>query len=184
MQPIRVHIIYHSDRGHTRCLAEAIASGAESVRNTEVQLIEVSRAAKTHVTTCDALILGCPTYMGNVSSPMKEFIDTVISQIWTEGGIPGKVGACFTSSGSYHGGKEFTLFAFLSTLFQLGMTVVSLPPGQITENRALGFTFGAGTSSINTGENEELDANEKATAFALGARVAQVTQQFKRGEVS
>lgn len=182
MPHIRVNIIYHSGYGHTQKLAEAIEAGAKSVPETEVQLIEVARATRTHVTTCDAMILGCPTYMGNVSSAMKEFIDTVVGQVWLEGGIPGIVGSCFTSSGSYHGGKEFTLFALLSSMFQLGMTLVSLPPRTVLQNKTLGFSLGVGATSLSSSPDERPDGNELATAKALGAHVATVTHQIRRGK--
>ena len=181
MSAIRVNIIFHSNHGHTRKLAEAIVEGARTEQGAEVQMIEVERAAQTHVTNCDALVLGCPTHMGNVSSQMKEFIDTVISQIWMNGGIPGVVASCFTCSGSLHGGKEFTLFALLSTLFQLGTTVVSLPPRQIPENQTLGFAGGIGGTSLSSDPSERPSAEERATATALGAHVAAVARQLKNG---
>ena len=181
MPTIRVNVIFHSKYGHTQKLAEAIAEGAGLEPDTEVQLVEVARATKTHVTGCDAMILGCPTHMGNVSSEMKEFIDTVISQVWLDGGIPGAVGSCFTSSGSLHGGKEFTMFALLSTLFQLGMTIVSLPPRTIVENTSLGYSMGVGGTSLSSSAEERPSADERAVGRALGAQVAKVARQIKTG---
>ena len=83
-----IHIIYHSERGHTERLADAISQGVNMVGGCSSRMITVEQAAKEHVKQCEGLILGCPTHMGNVSAPMKKFIDDVISPVWMDGGIP------------------------------------------------------------------------------------------------
>ena len=97
-----IHIIYHSVKGHTERLAEAVAQGVESVGGCSSRLIRVEKARKEDVTGCQGLILGCPTHMGNVSAPMKTFIDNILGPIWIKGGIPNTVGSAFTSSGILH----------------------------------------------------------------------------------
>jgi len=168
-----VNIIYHSIKGHTERLAEAVAEGVQMVPRASSQLITVDRAQTEHVTQCQGLLLGSPTHMGNVSAPMKTFIDEIISPVWMNGGIPGTVGAAFTSSGSIHGDKEFALMAMLVTMSQLGMTLVNLPPGAIHENRHYGYSRGVGTSVL--GKHASMMPKEDiACAQQLGKRVAEI----------
>ena len=173
----RIHIIYHSVKGHTERLAEAIAEGVQTVGGCTSRLIRVEQAEAQHVTQCDGLVLGCPTHMGNVSAPMKVFIDEIISPIWLKGGIPGKVGTAFSSSGTLHGDREFAVLALLVTMFQLGMTLVSLPPMVIPENRNLGYSHGVGTSVLGR-QPSVIPPEDLAVARAMGRRVAEVAYQI------
>lgn len=169
----QINIIYHSVRGHTERVAESIGEGVERVAGCSCRLITVEDAGKSHVLQCEGLILGSPTHMGNISAEMKTFIDHIISPIWMEGGIPGTVGTAFTSSGSMHGDKEFAILAMLMTMFQLGMTLVSLPPGCIPENKSLGYSHGVGTSVLGRQPNM-LPNDDITVASQMGKRVAEV----------
>lgn len=171
-----IHIIHHSVKGHTERLAEAIAEGVESTSSCSSRIISVRDATESHITGCQGLILGCPTHMGNVSAPMKVFMDEVIGSVWVKGGIPGTVGSCFTSSGSLHGDKEFALMAMIVTMFQLGMTLVSLPPQTIPENKNLGYSHGVATSVLGRSPNM-IPPEDLVVARQLGIRVAEVARQ-------
>ncbi len=172
-----VHIIYHSVRGHTERMAEAIAQGVEIVGGCSSRIFPIEKAGVQQVTSCQGLILGCPTHMGNVSAAMKKFMDDVLGAIWSKGGIPGVVGSAFTSSGSLHGDKEFSLLAMQVTMFQLGMTLVSLPPMSIPENKYLGYSHGVGTSVLGR-QPTMIPSEDLEVARQLGKRVAEVTYQI------
>lgn len=174
-----VHIVYHSTKGHTERLAEAAAEGAQRVSGISTRLIRVEEAREEHVTQCQGLILGCPTHMGNVSARMKLFMDEVMSPVWVRGGIPGTVGSVFTSSSSLHGDKEFALLAMLITMFQMGMTVVSLPPKAVEANYHLGYSHGVGTSTLGR-HAAMIPQEDLEVTRALGQRVAEVVKQLHR----
>ncbi len=172
-----IHIIYHSEKGHTEALAERIAEGVDTFGGCSSRLLRCQDANQDHVTGCQGLILGSPTHMGNVSAEMKRFIDHVISPVWMQGGIPGTVGSAFTSSGSLHGDKEFALLSMLVTMFQLGMTLVSLPPNSVPENQYLGYSHGIATSVMGQ-QPSMMPQEDRAVAKALGRRVAQIAYQL------
>lgn len=172
-----VNIVYHSTKGHTERLAEVIAEGAQQVAGITTRLIRVENAREEDVTSCQGLILGCPTHMGNVSAAMKLFMDEVIGPVWSRGGIPNTVGSAFTSSGSLHGDKEFALIAMLVTMFQLGMTLVSLPPMSIPENKQLGYSHGVATSTLGR-HASMIPKEELEVARQLGKRVAEVVKRM------
>jgi multimeric flavodoxin WrbA len=70
-------------------LAEAVAKGARMVKGTAVTLIPVAdRASHWEVLdAADAIVFGCPTYMGSGSSALKAFMEkTIQPQSWSSGG--------------------------------------------------------------------------------------------------
>jgi multimeric flavodoxin WrbA len=103
----KVCVVYHSAYGHTKVQAEAVAEGARSVANIEVQLIPVQQidGSWDQLHGADALIFGTPTYMGTVSAEVKAFMDKT-SQFWAHQPWKDKLAAAFTNSGSQHGDKS------------------------------------------------------------------------------
>jgi NAD(P)H dehydrogenase (quinone) len=71
-------IIYHSGSGHTKLQAEAVLLGVQSANAGAVTLLTVEEAAARldEPDATDAIIFGCPTYMGSMSASMKLFIET------------------------------------------------------------------------------------------------------------
>src|SRR5215470_13612380 len=81
-----VTILYHSFAGHTRKLSEAVEKGAASIDGVEVHRIEIigddivkgrwqNAEIMAQLDASDAIIFGAPTSIGDVSGPMKCFID-------------------------------------------------------------------------------------------------------------
>ena len=69
-----VYIVYHSGYGHTKLQAEAVHRGAASVPKTRAEIRTTVEAAANldELDQADAIIFGCPTYMGNMSAEMKK----------------------------------------------------------------------------------------------------------------
>ena len=83
-----IAVVYHSGSGHTKLMAEAVRRGAASVPGVEVQIHAVTGsdiregrwsndAILEALDACDAIVFGCPTYMGGVSAQMKAFLDAL-----------------------------------------------------------------------------------------------------------
>jgi len=66
---IKVAIVYHSTYGHTKLQAEAVFRGAQGVPSINAHLYTAEEAAARldELDAADAIILGCPTYMGSLS---------------------------------------------------------------------------------------------------------------------
>eukprot|EP00741_Cyanophora_paradoxa_P012275 tig00020604_g11861.t1 len=131
-------------------MADAIASGVKDVVGCEVvvkrvpetlppevlEKMQASEAQKklAHVPVAtplelpqyDAIIVGTPTRFGNMSQQMRAFWDSTAS-LWATGALVGKIGGVFVSSGTQHGGNEFTIFSVYSTLLHHGMVIAGLP---------------------------------------------------------
>lgn len=179
-----IAVVYHSGFGHTDVLAHEVVAGAgESGCDACAYRIE---GAETYdeiiaaIDGADAVIFGSPTYMGNVSGPMKMFIDAgtkrFFAQAWRD-----KIAAGFTTSGSPSGDKLGTLMSLAIFAAQHGMIWVgtgTLPGGGSdtdaatdAENRLGGF-LGAMAQSANASPEITPGTGDRATARALGRRVA------------
>lgn len=201
--PVNVAVIYYSSTGTTHTMAERLKQTAEK-SGAEVRLRRVTELApdevvdsveewKQHrqatkdipeatpddVLWADVVLLGSPTRFGNVSSQLKQFIDTLGPQ-WGQGLLADKVYAGFTSSQTTHGGQESTLLALYNTIHHFGGIIVS--PGYTDPVKfADGNPYGVGHV---TGPNndEELGRTEYDALDHLAERSVHVARRLKAGE--
>ncbi|HAK96014.1 MAG TPA: NADPH-dependent FMN reductase [Planctomycetes bacterium] len=186
----RVVIVYHSGYGHTEALANAVLDGAKSVAGVTAALIPAAEAEKriAELDAADALIFGCPTYMGSASAEFKKFMEAT-SKLWAEQRWKDKLAAGFTNSGSQSGDKLATLLQLAVFAAQHGMLWISLGllPGNnastasIEDLNRLGAFLGAmAQSNIDQGSDAAPPPADRATARHLGARVAGLALRFAR----
>lgn len=116
----RVLIIYDSRTGNTEKMAHAVADGARKVRGTKVEVLKVDKAKLSDLTAADAIVIGSPTYYGNMTGKMKTFIDRTYG---VHGKLKGKVGGAFTSSGDTACGAETAILSILKAMLIHGMVV-------------------------------------------------------------
>ena len=186
----KVLILYYSQSGSTRLIAEKIALGATSTGcdailrtvpavsdNTSQSTPQVPDQGAPFVTledlqTCDALALGSPTRFGNMAAPLKYFLDTT-SKLWLRGDLIDKPACVFTSSASMHGGQETTLLSMMIPLLHHGMVICGLPYSapELSSTRSGGTPYGVTHVSFNA-EKAELSDDEIALSIAQGKRLA------------
>lgn len=192
MTDITIAVIYHSGYGHTAKQAQAVAHGA-TLPGVKVMLVPVDGADAPwdELAGCDALIFGCPTYMGGPSAQFKTFQDATSRTVFAAGSLwQNKIAAGFTNSASRSGDKLATLQQLAIFAAQHGMHWVGLglPPGNNSSSGSeedlnrLGFFLGAAAQS-NADEPADTapPAADLRTAEHLGRRVAEVALQFARG---
>lgn len=201
---IKLQVVFYSMYGHVYRMAEAIVAGARSVEGCEVQLLQVpelipdealeksgakaARAGFAHVPVAapaqlaeaDGIIFGTPTRFGNMAAQMRNFLDQT-GGLWAKGGLVGKVGSVFASTGTQHGGQETTITSFHTTLFHHGMVVVGVPYSEqrlVTMDEITGGTpYGATTLAAADGSRQPSE-NELAIARFQGAHVAAITKKL------
>ena len=192
-------VLYYSHRGSVRALAERIACGIESVPGMQARLRTVPRVSTVCEATeasipdagapyvepsdleeCTALALGSPVRFGNMAAPMKYFWDGTIAA-WQNSALAGKPACVFTSSGSQHGGNEATLLSMTLPLLHHGMLVMGLPftEPDLSSTASGGTPYGASHIAGPNG-NPQLSGEESRLAYALGKRLALITQQLNR----
>lgn len=185
-------VLYYSQGGAVREMAQTIARGIESVDGAKARIRTVPKVSSNCEATepevpekgapyvelqdledCAGLALGSPTRFGNMAAPMKYFLDGTTS-MWLKGALIGKPAAVFTSSGSMHGGNETTLLTMMLPLMHHGMLMLGLPYSE----PALGTTTTGGTpyGASHVGgamDDKPLSDDEKKLCLALGKRLAE-----------
>ncbi len=71
----RILVIYHTQSGNTRKMAEAVAAGAASVKDTKVVLKQAKDATIEDLILCDGIAIGSPEYFGYMAGMIKDFFD-------------------------------------------------------------------------------------------------------------
>jgi NAD(P)H dehydrogenase (quinone) len=194
----KIAIIYHSTYGHTRLQAEAVFRGAQSVSSITAQLYTAEEAAARldELDAADAIILGCPTYMGNMSAGMKSFIEAAAKK-WFTLAWRNKIAGAFTNSSSFSGDKLNTLVGLVINAMQHGMIFVGLGmlpaankheemtqiagPGSNAHNR-VGSFIGPMAASFQVNPPDAPGKGDLETAEIYGRRVAEITLRFIRGK--
>jgi len=181
-----VAVVFHSVSGRTRALAEAVARGAVAA-GAEAHVVSVEEAPRHQdlLAEADAIVFGCPTYMGSASAPFKAFMDAT-SAVWALQGWRDKLAAAFTHSAAPSGDKLGTLTQLAVFAAQHGMVWVGLglPPTYASaadpadDRNRLGSHLGAMAQSRPGGG--VLPAGDVATAEHLGRRVGNAAARWGR----
>ncbi len=186
----KILVLYYSKRGNTQRMARLMARGIESVdgceamlRTVESDLPDAEKPNDVLVTEqdmidCDGMILGSPSYFGNMASPLKKFIDTT-GNLWFSGAMEGKPGGVFATASSLHGGQETTLINMMIPLLHFGMVIVGLPYSEksLLYTQSGGSPYGA-THWAEIESNRGIDQNEKQLCLAQGKRTATIAKRL------
>lgn len=197
----KVAVVYYSSTGNVHSLAEALAEGAEKA-GAEVRLLrapelapaaaidsnpawrahldataDIPEAAPDDLEWANAFAFGSPTRFGNISSQLKQFIDTTPARLWQGGALAGKPATGFTSAINAHGGNEATLLALHNTFYHWGTVIV--PPGYTDPAVYPAGGNPYGTSHVG-GAGEPTDAVLDAARYQ-GRRLAEVTARLNAG---
>jgi len=157
----KILIVYDSKTGNTEKMAFAVAEGAKQISRIDVVLKKVDQTSSEDLLDADGIIMGSPTYYGQMSAKLKALIDESVK---VHGKLEGKVGAAFTSSGGTATGAETTLLSILQAMLIHGM---------IVQGRADDKHYGAAAVS-SPREREREHCRE------LGRRTATLVKRLKR----
>jgi len=156
----KILIVYDSKTGNTQTMAKAIARGTQEAGIIETAVKKVEETTNDDLLGADGIIMGSPTYFGQMSAKLKALIDSSIS---VHGQLTGKVGGAFTSSGGRASGGETTLLSIVQAMLIHGM---------IVWGRADDKHYGVAV----TGKPSKEDLAECET---LGSRVAELILRLK-----
>ena len=182
----KVIIIYASDYGSTKKMAEAVAKGAEEVQGTEVTIKEATEVTADDLSDQDAFAIGSPVHMGSMDWRIKKMIDECFSRHWMSDTLVGKVGAVFVSGGGIGGageGCELTMLSMINNMVKLGMIFVSLPKN--TENYIKGgLQWGPyGRSGDENGKPVGISDDVLVLCSRHGANIARVADALAGKEL-
>ncbi len=152
-------VIYDSRTGNTEKMAFAIAEGANQI-GVEVNVRKVDDTSVQDLLNADGIVMGSPTYYGQMSAKLKALIDKSVK---IHGKLRGKVGAAFTSSGGIASGAETTLLSIIEAMLIHGM---------IVQGRTHEGHYGA--AAVDSPNKRELEACQD-----LGKSVTDLVQKLK-----
>lgn len=157
----KVLVVYDSKTGHTEKMAFAVAEGAKQVSEVNVVVKKVDVTDIEDLLSADGIIMGSPTYYGQMSAKLKALIDESVK---IHGKFEGKVGAAFTSSGGAASGAETTLLSILEAMLVHGM---------IIQGNSHGKHYGV--AAVGAPSDKELELCRE-----IGERTAGLVMKLKR----
>lgn len=190
-------VLYYSQHGAVREMAQLIARGVEQVPGMQARLRTVPKVSADCEATaptvpdsgapyadlsdleeCCGLALGSPTRFGNMAAAMKYFWDGT-TPLWLKHALAGKPAAVFTSSGTMHGGQESTLLSMMTPLLHHGMLIVGLPYSEpeLAATQSGGTPYGA-SHVAGIANDQPITAHEKKLCIALGKRLALIARKL------
>jgi NAD(P)H dehydrogenase (quinone) len=196
-----VSVVFHTGMGHTGALAEAIAKGAASLEGVTVHLLQIKPeqigangrwqedTILAQLDASDAIVFGCPTWMGSVSSVFKAFMEATFN-LWFEQRWKDKIAGGFTNSASQSGDKLSSLFQLSIFANQLSMIWVGVgdPPGNNQSTRSINDINRLGSwLGVMSQSNGDQDAtlappqNDRITGERYGRRVALIAKRWVEG---
>jgi NAD(P)H dehydrogenase (quinone) len=117
---IKVAIIYHSETGNTRKMAELIHHGCQRVEGVAAQAMGLDALDAAFVDEAQAVLFGCPTYEGTCSWQMKKVLDEM------EVDLAGKLGGVFCSQNwPGGGGADLAEITLIAGMLVRGMLIYS-----------------------------------------------------------
>lgn len=190
-EELKLLIVYYSKGGNVEKLANNITRGINSVDGVtsilrtvpkvsfenEKVINDIPNDGPPYVTNedilkCSGIGFGSPTRFGNMSAPIKYFIDGLVTH-WHSGFLVDKPAIVFTSANSMHGGHESTLLSMMNPIFHLGMIPIGVPyTGSLLDDTKSGGTpYGPSFLGNREGIHKE---DEKSIAFLSGKRFAKI----------
>lgn len=178
-------IVFASDYGSTRKMAEALAEGVQSAGGTAL-VKEAEAATLDDLVAADGVALGSPVHMGSMDWRVKKFIDSHCSAAWMKNLLVGKAGAVFASGsgfGNGGGGAELTMLGMLTNLAELGLVILPLSKHLAGYAKA-GLQWGPYGRAHNEDLSPKgLDDSQLEAARAHGANLARLAEILKNNKV-
>ncbi|WP_350558378.1 flavodoxin family protein [Psychrobacter sp. CAL346-MNA-CIBAN-0220] len=173
---VSIAVIYHSNYGHTKRVAEAVVIGArQQLPEAQAKAIDIHDVDWGFVDKADLLVFGSAVYMGSVPAEFKTFMDGT-SKRWYNREWEGKWAAGFANSGGLSGDKlsvlqQICLYAMQHGMNWIGMPLMPTGHSDDDLNRLSSF-LGLMTQSINAPPEETPGKGDIDTAIWFGDHLA------------
>jgi NAD(P)H dehydrogenase (quinone) len=158
---MKILVLYFSEGGNTRKLAEAVSKGVEDVEGVDVVLKHTDNVTKEDFISSEGIIAGSPVYFGLMAAQLKKVFDDFIN---VRKQMEGKIGAAFATSANPSGGKETTMMSIIQAMLVYGMVIVGDP---------MSATGHFGVSCVGAPDGDTEDNAKK-----LGKRVAELAKKL------
>lgn len=177
----KIAIIYHSNYGHTRRVAHAIAQGVARVGSAyPIDISKLSDDDWAMMDGADVLVFGSAVYMGSTTAEFKAFMDST-SKRWLSRAWQGKWAAGFANSVGLSGDKlavlqQFCLFAMQHGMNWIGLPLLPTGSNETDLNRLSSF-LGLMTQSLDAPPEVTPCQGDIDTAIWFGEHLAKTAQK-------
>lgn len=96
----KILVVYHSQTGRTKRMAQKVVEGAQSIQGVNVICRKASEATMEDLLECDGLALGSPEYFGYMAGMIKDFFDRTYEGVTGKKEIMKKPYVVFISAGN------------------------------------------------------------------------------------
>ena len=118
---VTMSVIYYSQSGNTRQMAEVIVDGIRRVEGADAKAFSLDEIDADYVKNSKCVIFGSPTQMANMAPAVKTwFVESAKSYE-----LAGKIGGVFATANYYHGGAELVMQGMVTQMLVQGMLVYS-----------------------------------------------------------
>lgn len=143
----KILIIYSSQTGHTRQMADAVTDGAKSIEDVQVLLKKAADATLEDLLSCDGLAVGTPENFGYMSGLLKDFFDRTYGG--AQENVFRKPFVVFISAGNDGEGalraiERIALGYKFKTVFHPVIARGEITPDHLEKCRELGATLAGG----------------------------------------
>jgi len=181
----KISIVYHSEYGSTESIAKSIMHGLKQA-GADVYMASCKGVVDiAKLNESDAIIFGCPTYMGSVSGEMKLFMDK-LSEVWGAQMWRDKLAAGFTNSGALSGDKlnalmQIALFAMQHSMLWIGAEALTREQRNALpfEYNRMGGWLGLMSQSDDKGITKVPPDSDHQTAEMFGKRIVNICNKLK-----
>jgi NAD(P)H dehydrogenase (quinone) len=125
----QVLIVYHSETGYTKTLAEAIRAGA-SAGGAEVRFLSCKNATYKDVLWADAIVVGSPTHYGNPSADILSWFEKEWEDGFYDPALDGKIGTAFATGGGMNQGVEHVVTGLQRALESFRIRYIAPDPSR------------------------------------------------------
>lgn len=100
MPEVEILVLYHSQSGNTKKMAEAVARGADSIENVRVKMKPAGETTLEDFINCQGVAIGSPEYFGYMAGMVKDFFDRTYYRARGQKGVTQKPYVVFISAGN------------------------------------------------------------------------------------
>lgn len=119
---MKLSILYFSQTGQTKIMADEIARGMNTREGVEVGVFALEAAEPAFVNDSAAVVLGTPTWAAGMAWPVKQWLDEAGRNGFKLGG---KLGAAFATANFVQGGGDVAIQSILTPMLVHGMLAYS-----------------------------------------------------------
>lgn len=78
---VRILVVYHSQSGNTKMLAQAVAEGVTQTKDAIVDFKHASAVTVQDMRECDAIVICSPEYFGYMAGAVKDLFDRTYEEL-------------------------------------------------------------------------------------------------------